>query len=356
MPEITSQFPPGGSIYSTPAEPARAPRGGQFTSTSPGGVLENNLSFAWVQYTGNSPGWTGDLSIMAGGSRSALVIDTLYEDGPLKLATCIREILGWSRKAGTGLTRKVPWRNPWLPLHAATGIPAVSGVKIVGASAGPLGFFPTYRLWRITVGFEQMPYRVMTDAKLAAEADPGEWHRWTSRTREPRDKYLNRDVADWVYAEGTGVPPTAEKGSYSIIELTTLHLYKWWFVPDDGLFNAAGRSPQIDAGVGCVNATAWEGFEAGTLLLAAPKFETVALPALFDGAGLVQAEDLPLAHHVTFPMIHFDPPRGPGVTLRGHNLVPRSDGLYYPIKAPGGGAPRYLYPSYEYRTLWTMNA
>jgi hypothetical protein len=328
----------------------------------------NALDFGWTQHIGAGTGWTGDISIGQGDNRSSIVIDIDFGNGWDALIDAVKSILGYSvAQAGpTGLSRKRPWRNPSIPSQIAAEIAGIQGIRPITRDQNAYGPFPNYEKWRLTIGFIAPPYRILSDDEMAGAValdDGGEWLRWTSREVQPATQFLTKETGSLFYQAGPSLGGTVKSSTSSRYE-TILFLYKWWYLPLNGVFDRGGNGlpSKIMPAVGCVNSTDWNGFLAGTLLLEAPRIENVSLPCILDTLGNPIFDAIPYGCHVTFPMLYKDPPRGsfsiPGGLgaetwkYRGHNLLIDPDGLYYPAWSSAG---KTLYNGAEFRDIWKMN-
>jgi hypothetical protein len=325
----------------------------------------NELGFDWLQHIGTGAGWTGDIAFGLGDNRSAVVIYRDFGNGWDTLLDAIKGILGWSAKipGSTQMTRKVPWRNPSIPAHVAFTVPRVEGWKFTGKARNRYGPFPTYKRWRLTIGFQSPPYKVIDDSTLSLLGG-GEWQRWTSRTIDPRTRFLTREQGFLAWAEGTpNIGSTPVKGSISVRVETVLFSFKWWYVPTDGLLNASGLPLKIMNCVGKVNSTTFMGFPAGTLLCESPRIEDANLPLVINAGGDPILDAIPYGHHCTMNYLWFDPPRGtisppvgktwPDSAMRGHNLLPHPQNKQWYPAFMADGSP--LYDEVDFATMWQMN-
>jgi hypothetical protein len=283
----------------------------------------------------------------------------------IKVRGCQRFCLGWDATTGTttgtggstfSISRTNPIFHPRLPNLYCTSCssnefaPNASSLIIPSnpsvtnpPNLNTLSRRANYKTTTITLRFEPIPYTFLEDGQITQ----GEWQRNSWIDTEPKTEILSLDGFQMIYTEGNVIAPgslysspigKAYPGSIGQLLVKPDISVGWDLVPETYIMNSGTFLPgNILSGLGCVNATAWQGYPAGTLLTFGAKLirkpNTLALKAL---PGVFSFEPLFL-YTVTFLMGYFDPEKG------------------YSDAAGGLGPPQQLIPSNFPNTILGWN-
>ena len=272
-----------------------------------------------------------------------------------QLSFVIRDILGFSRKEGVKIFRKVPAQHSMFPTMYANKVSRIEFMAPTGKIQGVGGDASKYRQVRLKVNYATPPYRV-----VGAEQSGGpETFLNTAGTTEDQ-RYLQplayeartefvqqkRDMFSWP--TGSTAPqagsPVPEAGGRTITFPKTRMTFLWVQVPDLGLFDSGFSvskiSTKIMARVGTVNNASFMGFPRGTLLFEGwtpqPRMLPVD-PTVFGQEW--EIGDTPLTWDVQLVFSYFEPSpvgthaAGPSGTPAGHNLIPAPNFQWYRILA-----------------------
>jgi len=295
--------------------------------------------------------------------------------------------------AKAGLQRKLPLAHPQFPWFFATAIESYKGHKYkktvdyiyevtedpnarLLASAYPV--FADYSEYKISVGFEPRPYKILPDEymefnKISLTYYPPkpnntaieftdiwpEWERFCYVTSAPRAEYLSGNLGQYAYY----IPSMAEKdppldvyqmtnaGQVKILIPSKVVVAKWFQVPYS--YVTGSKSPDnktvFDLAIGSVNQLPifggeWDtGYPAGSLLLEAvnvTKIYPKPFPELKDIPGGIppityKGYTAELLCDIDFVFIHRnpktdeiypDPSEGGNEIYAGHNLLPYLQG------------------------------
>jgi len=304
------------------------------------GHLNNGwLGVPWVEYVGKGTGDGNENALSYdGGNQAVYTITCNWSD--YYNFNVPQQLLGsYVKDPVTGfLSRTLPLQHPVLPGLFASRIISAKARKFITKGAGLVfgSNVGIYQFMRVSILFTQPKYVLLSDTDLdRIYGTPGglrqEFQRYVELNVEPAGEFITRNNGDWVFSEGGGgTAPTA--GTTVFPAPLGMPLLKpdvvltWKFVPGKGLLDSNNIPTNLFKCVWKVNANAFLGYPAGTLLLYPPRIRPIEDPvfAIAGGNG-PQA----LVYDVSLPFKYFDPPFG--VAVRGHNLAPWSDGLWYEV-------------------------
>ncbi len=342
----------------------------------------SGLTVPWREYISRD-GSTYDESWASDSSQVSMTIDIYWTDR----AQARREILGYSKRVGTLLSRQLPMRHPFWDWMYATKISSARGLAFQDKYIGPGGPTSSYAFERLTIVFSALPFDVLSDQQISSKA--GEWNRFVIKTRRVNTEFAASDRSQFMYSTLAGAisgPYDGKSGPFNVytagsaptsqplfkgsvgIKISKVNLqWKWMYVADNFIFNNERSAAKIEPCIGCVNSdTALDssdggGYSAGTLLLDSVEFEPVIAPCSPTVMGLAAAGVPPRMWNVLFNLIYFNPPKDSDwtTTKYGHLLVPGNanpNGYWYPAESVGpynDGAVTGS-PIYQSRTFSTM--
>lgn len=298
----------------------------------------NGLEIPWCEYAGIGNTSAADAGFKPNDNRATMPI-LVYEENMDELPG---EILGYARRNGDALSRKLPWRHPrWNWMYAE----AIASVKGMGP-VGVLGGRGTHQLYMVTVVFGVPAYEIAPDGEK-------EYNRWTEKRIKPCAQFLTIDRGEYMYADTEQVPATLRKepigSGPGLLIQDALITWTWRHVPHNYVMDRSGMPMNFLWAIGKINAGYFGGCPKGTLLLESVDPEPVSAPVDPEKIGRGSGK-VPRLWDITITMKYRDPPTTPGGLVNGWNLAPAPaadpKGLWYPIvstpkKNFAGGAPRY---------------
>jgi hypothetical protein len=279
-------------------------------------------------------------------------------------AQAIRDILGSQSVAQSVLTRNPPLQHSIYPAYYATKVGLAGGYSPVGKYSQNTGNdVAQFQYVFLQITYTTLPFSVEWNPSAISE-----FFRYVSKLPQPGVEFLKVGTTgtQYQYVSNATPPPFGPNGliipfgNAVRLQKTTLQ-YKWWFVPEEYIFNLSGLPANIANGVGCVNVAAWPNlgnvpqpgaFPANTLLCMPPQFEAVNSPEPLLNTGPTTPQGGPWReYNVTFNFLYFNPPQNAlDMTPWGHNAVGWGDGKFYLAQTVNGGKP--LYPSYDYNKFF----
>lgn len=297
---------------------------------------------------------------------------------------------------GAILHRQLPWQHPIFNQMWARRIQSVHGMQLQGTNfiadslpnglalggAGPdsstnLGPFSEFSICKLVIEFWRPPYSLLTDEAIVVDGKPREWLRYTDREWSLNTQLLTRENTAFHFQGSTGPNAQAITGAGQKVSHMRV-TRRWYNVPEQALFTldpdgvpeglplflqvtqtqtinpVTGYIQRPSSPIaGCVNSPIGGGTvdsarlrmfgtNMGTMLLEGLELEPVPLqlpPILMGLRGNPNSPTEPISQNQYNVMLHFDiftPPIGPGVAVRGHNLLPKTvDGLWYPVISSG---------------------
>lgn len=298
----------------------------------------------------------------------------LIKDAGKNLPRFIADVMGYAKKAGTGIHRSLPARHPELVWCWASNISWDAGLAPTGQRQGFNRATAAYKGLKLKVEFSAPPYAIIPDGQITA-ARP-EYHRFVSLNSDPNTEFIQRKHGTFQFPAGTPAISTQElpEGVPQLLVKNRIAL-TWHQVPDDGLFTNGGSfregatAANLIAGIGKVNSSTFLGYPAGTLLMEGYKLIPYNLPIMpsilgnemFVGPG-GKGGIPPRFWNVEMVLTYFNPPidTGGGFTARGHNLLPHpTDPYWYRVHQATTGAtdtsPYWRYQEIDYATMFLMN-
>lgn len=327
------------------------------------------LSVPYTELVGDMSPGQGTFE-WGGNSQWSLTIDLTGDEAWDNVPQALTDILGYSYVSGLSLVRNPPIRHPvykWL----SAGRCQVRGICFDpntkgGKDKDPKGAYSTARYVRPRI---EITFQAHNWAEyFEDDADEGdESQRYVEVKFSDASTSIQLEPGSMIYKEGnlpTDVPPgpKTEQVPFPLQKISQRAVLQliWHQVPEDYLFGAAGTPSNFYGnngtvalgGIGCVNATEFYGFAAGTLLLTSATFDRVQCPV--PGAYNDQFSRQSLFYTVGISFSLFDPPLGLNATSRGHNTAPwRGDTLNRLCRSqfptPTGNL---LYTPYEMRSLF----
>jgi len=327
-----------------------------------GGQLTNNQNpYEWIDIDFSSEDWAEAVSLYApsqlamGRKRSHATLTGYIPFA--RISGAVKYFLGFSWvDGGNFLRRQVPATHPIFPTLFATEITECVGVKFVAKAAKPHKWslpYATYSLARITVGYSQPPYEILSDADLdmtSAEAYRGqELRRWVNWSPKPYVDLLELPGGMFVF----DAPGEAFNDRPLILPR---HVYRaekqtrrvvWHNVPIEFVTDDYGYMPKIDAAIGRVSSDVFFGDPTGpigspgrpgTWLL--EDVDTVNNEVYADPIASAVFEGMTRRLDLIFTFKHFNPPNGrtDGDTTAGWALNLAANGKWYPAKNSVTGA------------------
>lgn len=313
--------------------------------------------------------------------------------------------------------RKQAGTSENLPVGGLVGGGILVAGGLGGAGPGASinnGPWVNFDLATITVEFWRPPYAVRSDADVWGKGQrmedgivaDAEWARYIDRQWELSTQLLSREdtafnwatpangaFPDVVWSAPKATPIRGGAGQKITHERMTK---KWYQIPEACLFQLDANGVPLalplflmmqqrsitnpislkqtfggEPVTGCVNAPMgggvndvyatrflgsymgelmYEGVEITSSQLQLPP-DLMQIPA-FKGSNEPLSQ---VQYDVTFHWDRFDPPRGPGVPFRGHNLLPwTGDGLWYPVVGQRGAAAGIFNPNNAAGNATTM--
>jgi hypothetical protein len=302
-------------------------------------------------------------------SRSKADVTLVGDIEYSKLKSCTQYLLGYSyvgNDSNKSLCRITPAYHPiftWLYAQAITDISCKGLPSDKTQITEDPPYLDTFRPGKyaravFTVTYAPMPFNVLEDDQVT-----GEWQRYTELKCTPYSETLTIPNGQLLY-NASYYPSPGPDGKPVISPLTKIKQSKvkfefvWHEVPMDYICDTSLKESdgvtdnpnymiptKLLAIQKCVNSSTFLGQPAGTLLCEDVKIERGVFPVATD----VLDQNMLMAT-VTFTFIKFDPPRHPSETTQGWNLLPWSDGRYYPTKiaATSGATGFYSTPYATY--------
>jgi hypothetical protein len=225
-----------------------------------------------------------------------------------------------------------PWSNG--PLISPANAPLATTPP---STSSTLGRRALYKKSTVTLRFETVPY-LFGDDPLPVSAItllPSEWLRNTWIDTEPRTEVLSLTGFQLIYTEGTqgiaggvgwsGPAGQAFPGSVGQLLVKPDIRLGWDLVPETFVMSAGTYIPtNILAGLGCVNATSFLGYPAGTLLcLGAKQTRKTNVLALSPLPGAPATES---AYIYTYELLlkYFNPTKGVTGSDTPIQLIPKN--------------------------------
>jgi len=329
---------------------------------------------------------TAGFSLMEGGRASMRFITD-----EIRLEFCANDLLGNAVPLANGIKRSLPAAHPQYPWLFCDRISSIEGLKFkekyasadqfidTQPEADAIEYYARYEKYEILAEFTARPYAVLKDSSIpkqqfsyyddagAAVANKGyaeEWLRFTEIHYKPAAEYLtaSQGQMEWkMNANPAGLTlqnkPVAGGQLRQLIKSTVIE-FKWHCVPYSFI---ESTSSFINAGLGRINQTAWNGFAAGSLLFNGVNVERVYTPPFpefvqFAGASVPSQQKL---CDLVFNFILRDQAPKQTFTVTnnsfvayGHNLVLNAmDNNWYYVQNKNSGLP--LYPSYPFQLLFS---
>lgn len=289
----------------------------------------------------------------------------------------LKSVLGYSYLDNLSLVRSTPLQHPWFQFLYASSVSIESlqvdstDLKRDAPDPDKAFDYTGYNKARVTIHFTPSPFPILEDDEIDTyNSGNAEWERyfWDADC-EGTLQVLSQAGRRLFFAEGDVASPFYPKTipfptDLGIYAYQTNRKFLWEdvareYVCGTGASNTAFTMPKIDAAVGCVNATDFLGFKAGTLLMNPPRIIRKQWPLLTNDTSIYK-------YSVEFNMVYFNPPSGVSPqTYYGHNLQPwggntDTNGNFAPPATTGigkwfyatndgttGGSP--LLPTYEFR-------
>ena len=325
-----------------------------------------------------------------GGGRAVMIQDVTYND----LGKKIREILGYTKKDGAGLARKLPKAHPLFPWLFASRISQVQGFgtmtqvasdPVEALEVAPFDDFARYANYRLTIEFEPRPYVLCRDDLISNTLSKSwtppdgtpvgpltyaeEWKRFVDIEFQGASQYLTAKKGQMRFNVAGGHELDGKEAGEGQIRMAypkSTVIYKWYQVPYEHVIHV---NSYIVAGLGCVNQFAWDDWPAGTLLFKDFKTRryTPAAPEVnYDYGTVIWTNDK--LCDIDFIFEYIEPTRTAAAASLananaidyGHNLVPYSNtGSWYyattniePLTSVANDN-KPIYPSYMFELLFT---
>ena len=310
------------------------------------------------------------------GNQAAMHYDIDWAD---YTNSAFSQIIGYSKAGGVNtagvrvLNRVLPLNHPFFAWMWATRIQQVQPIGPAGMETAGADPFCEFELARCTIGFQSLPYTVLSDADLLAISTPAgvpdESLRYVEKLTVSQSETIEVQVGAMSYAEmpaALATPWTVVPArKYQTVDKDVLS-WTWHRVAHKYLMTTGTDIPgNLKAARNTVNAStnigdgSWNGYPPGTLLFKNYKLAPVDAPTSPGSLGL-PINGPPREWKVELQFVYFDPMPDPTVVNphRGHNLVPApqlsTPYWYYatsnPVNGAGGGVP--LYQSSDFRKIF----
>ena len=198
-----------------------------------------------------------------------------------------------------------------------------------------------------------------------------EWRRYVTVLAQNASTYITRPANEMYFTQTGGAGPgdnTVFIQDIQVLVATQELSIIWELVPLDGMFGGGGvETPaNVDAGLGCINATQFMGYPPGTLRLNSSQAERIKSPINVGGDPGIYVP--PLLARVRMSMTYFNPKYGgtgsigtgpteylPWNLLPYPGPVPAGSGRWFKITSAAGGTGDQLYQTYEFADLFDLN-
>lgn len=250
------------------------------------------------------------------------------------LQSLVENVIGWGKRGAstTVIERKLPAWSATFPFMRATGITSVEALAPTGMGESQEA---KYKLYRVTVQFETLPYDVLSDAQAntgSGAGYPPESRRYVIWNRQPASEFIRTPYNVYKYPLGTGSRNAGQRlpgQNGQAILLTKYRVTATWVqVPEDWISNDQGQTfSNLDAAVGTVNQGEFLGYPGGTMLLESYEPTPRVQPILAATLGSTDPNFIPRVYDVSIKWLYFDPQpffKPGGVednAPRGHNLA-----------------------------------
>lgn len=244
--------------------------------------------------------------------------------------TFVRQCMGYSWvqvAGGTYQLRRIPpLRHPKYQFAVATGVAVTpfsptgeNETNIIPGQNQGIVTVPVYRQAVATITFSYVPYKIYSDAELAARG-LAEFERFTHLESRPSTEVLASGLDFMTFAAGPESPPIIgtpfQSGPSFVVNRNRLTL-SWLQVPESWVFDE-GKPTQIDRAMNTVNVTRIFGYEPGELLFSGVEFEKQLLPLVSE------TDSQPFLYTVRLTFDAFRPPAG--VVTRYNTTTPPPGG------------------------------
>lgn len=211
------------------------------------------LSYEWKEHVQDEG--PNQSAFETGDAHTVLVGDIWWLDLPY----AVGQFLGYPKRVVSGstplLSRVLPLAHPRYPWMYATKISNVQPyrpfTRFLPAGNSETGSLPGvegYARARLTVLFESLDYRLLSDSSLAAYGRTNgggykEWHRYVVPGSKASLDVLNVQNGVMKFAEGPGSPNIVPTGLNRLIPKGDF-TFTWKHVPEFGLFVQDTQLPQ----------------------------------------------------------------------------------------------------------------
>lgn len=298
-----------------------------------------------------------------------------------ELSCVVADILGWSKKSGIKIYRKIPARHSSYPYMFANKIARVDHLGPSGQFLSGLGYDARYKQLRLTINYAIPPYLIAGAANGFGNVPDPFNDTEDRRYLQPIDyqissEFVQQKMHMFNWPTGSDAPqqgkPIPESAGRSILVTKTKLSFLWVQIPDDGLFMGAGgaagfentkTSPKIQGCIGKVNDKTFLGFDRGTVLFEGWKPIPRVSPVPSSYLGLPPLTT-PRFWDVQLVFSYFDPtPVGQHAANaagepKGHNLVPTPQGKWYRILANDPAvdlSANWKYQESDFNKIFEMN-
>ena len=246
-------------------------------------------------------------------SKGVRTIDVAYRQSyPNCIAQAARDFLGYSKlnEGGQFINRIVPWQDPTFGWLYANSIGRISGVgnkrnantdifedrepdfpvpdvgDLYGTLGGNVHRVANYEYFRFTINFNALTYEIVSDDNVRDESS---LKRYVTKSLRPGGSHITLPANSLFYVvrpnDAFGNPPLPGDAYQPIAFGMTKNLpqynvsYTWHQIPAKavptgmsllpGIVPENPANPAIEKSLGLVNLTAFDGFDAGTMLLVA---------------------------------------------------------------------------------------
>ncbi len=280
------------------------------------------------------------------GSQAALTIDCNAGD-VTDVALALLGFDSYTRGFGNMIARVLPARHPQWPGWFCTRITRCEGVRFIGKVNDGMGPRAGHTMKRLTALFEPLPYSLVDDSTLF-KLGFNESARYVERTESTRLETITRQVGEFNWGTDVGCPTPGDPfaGFAALLLKKRNVILTWHRVPEDYLYNANFRSPQIDACEGHINLNPVLGYATGQVLLNPVKKTPLPMPFNFDilVPGVVNPARL---YTVEMTFTCFDPPGNDDNAVQGWNSAPHpKNSKFYTIVAKDNVSLPYKYADF----------